>query len=154
MCSEVWQEKLRLVVVSDQTKLSILAVLNVSISVKKWLLTGCLLKVVTNCAILSNQKFWCGTLFPHKNKMKQRILQACNLKHSIRKGMFCIVGKVNLFGLDRENRLPLLSPWLYACVYAYSWNFLKTTTFKLPLVLFFYKGFTALIILYSEILIL
>ena len=55
-------------------------------------------KVTTNCTILWNQTFWRGTLFLHKNKMKQRILQACILKHIIKKGMFSVVGKMNLFG--------------------------------------------------------
>ena len=37
--SEVWQGKPRLVVASDQTKLSVSAIVNVSMSVEKWLLT-------------------------------------------------------------------------------------------------------------------
>ena len=30
--------------------------------------------------------------------MKQKILQAVNLKYSIKKGMFSVLGKMNLFG--------------------------------------------------------
>ena len=41
---------------------------------------------------------WCGTLFLHENKMRQRILQACSLKHNIKKDMFSAVAKMNLFG--------------------------------------------------------
>ena len=37
---EVRQGKLRLAVASDKTKLSVSAILNVSMSVEKWLLTG------------------------------------------------------------------------------------------------------------------
>ena len=39
-------------VASNQTKLSVSTVLNVSMSVEKWLLPGYLLKVATNCVIL------------------------------------------------------------------------------------------------------
>ena len=38
-CSEIWQGKPRLAVASDQTKLSILAILNASMSIEKGLLT-------------------------------------------------------------------------------------------------------------------
>ena len=51
-CPEVSQRKLKVVVVSDQTKSSVSATLNVSMSVEKWLVTGCLLKIATNCAVL------------------------------------------------------------------------------------------------------
>ena len=43
---------------SDQTKLRVSAILNVSILVEKWLLTGYLLKVALNCAILSTVVVW------------------------------------------------------------------------------------------------
>ena len=48
--------KPRLAVASNQTKLSVSAIVNVSMSVEKWILTGYLLKVAANCAILGNQK--------------------------------------------------------------------------------------------------
>ena len=35
--------------------------------------------------------------------MRQRILQVCTLKHSIKKGMFSLVGKMNLFRSGRNN---------------------------------------------------
>ena len=43
---------------------------NVSMSFEKWPITGYLLNMTTNCAILLNQKLWCDTFFLHKNKMK------------------------------------------------------------------------------------
>ena len=44
-CSEFCGVKPRLAVASNQTKLSVSAIVNVSMSVEKWLLTGYLLKV-------------------------------------------------------------------------------------------------------------
>ena len=103
-CSEVWQRKSRMTVASNQTKLSVSTVLNVSMSVEKWLLTGYLLKVATNCVILWNQKLWYGTLFLHNNKIKRRVLKAYILKDSIKK----VVGKINLFGRAGRSPSPLL----------------------------------------------
>ena len=75
-------------------------------SVEKWLLTGYLLKVATNCVILWNQKLWYGTLFLHNNEIKRRVLKAYILKDSIKKGMFFVVGKINLFESGREESFP------------------------------------------------
>ena len=91
---------------SNQTKLSVSTIFNVSMSVEKWLLTGYLLKVAAKCAILWNEKLWCGTLFLHKNKMKRRVLQARSLKHNIKRGMCSVLGKMNLFGSGRWRVLP------------------------------------------------
>lgn len=62
--------KPRLAVASNQTKLSATAILNVSTSIEKCSLTSDLMKMATNCFILSNQKLWYGTQFLHKNKVK------------------------------------------------------------------------------------
>ena len=43
----------------------------------------------------------------YTKKMQRRILQACNLKHSIKKGMFSILDKMNLLGLGRGEYFPL-----------------------------------------------
>ena len=102
--SEVWQRKLRLALASNQTKLSVSVILNGSVSVENWLLSGYSLKVATNCAILRNQKLWCGTGFLHKNK----IPQACNLKHSIKKDMFSVWAKLTYLGRARWGILILL----------------------------------------------
>ena len=42
--------------------------------------------------------------------MKRRTLQACSLKHSIQKDMFCVLGKMNLFrsGKGKSSPPPLL----------------------------------------------
>ena len=106
----MWQGKPRLAVASNQTKSSVVAIFNVSMSAEKWLLTGYLLKLAANCAILSNQKLRCGTLFLHKTKMKQRILQVCSLKNSIKQGIFSVVGKMNLFGSGRGSPPPTSPP--------------------------------------------
>ena len=47
---EKLQGKPRLTVASNQTKLSVSTIFNVSMSVEKWLLTGYLLKVAAKCA--------------------------------------------------------------------------------------------------------
>ena len=88
----------------------------------KGLLTEYLLKVTGNRAILWNQKLWCGTLFLHKNKMKGRILQACSLKHSIKRGTFSAVGKMNLSESrvqerGREGSPPNTQPSLHPLGY-------------------------------------
>ena len=46
-----------------EIKLSVPAILNVSISVEKWVLSGYLLKVAANCVILGNQKLLYGPSF-------------------------------------------------------------------------------------------
>ena len=114
--SEVWQGKSRLTKASDQTKLSASALSNVSMSVEKWIRNGYLLNVATKCVILWNQKLWCDSLFLHKYKTNKEF---CSLKHRIKKGMFFVVGKMNLFGSGRveEVLLPPPSPWLRACAY-------------------------------------
>ena len=50
--SEVRQGKSRLMKASDQTKLSVSVLSNVSMSVEKWLRNGYLLKVFNKCDIL------------------------------------------------------------------------------------------------------
>ena len=105
-CSKKWQGKPRLTVASNQAKLRISTIFIVSMSVEKLLLTGYLLKVAAKCAILWNEKLWCGTLFLHKNKMKRRVLQARSLKHNIKRGMCSVLGKMNLFGSGRWRVLP------------------------------------------------
>ena len=113
--SEVWQGKSRLTKASDQTKLSASALSNVSMSVEKWIRNGYLLNVATKCVILWNQKLWCGSLFLLKYKTNKEF---CSLKHRIKKGMFFVVGKMNLFGSGRGGvLLPSPSPWLRACAY-------------------------------------
>ena len=100
---------------SNQIKrLGYIKCFNVSL---KWQLAGYLLKVATNCAILWNQKLWWGICFLHKNKMKQRIRQACSLKNSIKKGMFSIVSKTYSGYLvwaegEYSSFPPLSPPWL------------------------------------------
>ena len=116
-CWEVWQGKLRLAVTSNQTKLRVSAIFNVSMSVEKWLLNGYLLKVAANCVILWNQKLRCGTFFLYKNKMKRRILQACSLKHSIIKTWCLLRAKWTYLGRAGES-YPTPTPpptWLRAC---------------------------------------
>ena len=110
-CLEPWQGKSRLTVASNQIQLSVSTIFNVLMSVEKWLLTGFLLKVAAKCAILWNEKLWCGTLFLHKNKMKRRILQARSLKHNIKRGMCSVLGKWTYLGrADGESSpLPTLS---------------------------------------------
>ena len=105
-CLEPWQGKSRLTVASNETQLSVSTIFNVLMSVEKWLLTDFLLKVAAKCAILWNEKLWCGTLFLHKNKMKRRVLQAHSLKHNIKRGMCSVLGKMNLFGSGRWRVLP------------------------------------------------
>ena len=112
-CSEVWKGKPRLAVASNQTKLIVSAIFSVSMSVGKWLLPGYLLKVAAKCAILWNQKLWCCALFLHKNKRKQIILQVFSLKHSIKKSMFSVVGKMNLFRSNLPILLPLITRLSY-----------------------------------------
>ena len=119
---------------SNQTKSSVVAIFNVSMSAEKWLLTGYLLKLAANCAILSNQKLRCGTLFLHKTKMKQRILQVCSLKNSIKQGIFSVVGKMNLFGSGRGSPPPTSPPpslgYAPACdhvIFTKSWIYSFTT---------------------------
>ena len=46
-----------------EIKLSVPAILNVSMSVEKWVLSGYLLKVAANCVILGNQKLLYGPSF-------------------------------------------------------------------------------------------
>ena len=46
-----------------EIKLSVPAILNVSMSVEKWVLSGYLLKVAANCVILGNQKLLYGSSF-------------------------------------------------------------------------------------------
>ena len=104
--SEVWQGKSRLTKASDPTKLSASALSNVSISVEKCIRNGYLLNVATKCAILWNQKLWCGSLFLLKYKTNKEF---CSLKHRIKKGMFFVVGKMNLFGSGRGGSTPPLS---------------------------------------------
>ena len=68
---------------------------------------------------------WVGTASLHK-KMERRTLQACSLKHSIKKDMFSVLGKINLFSSVRgsfssypsppTSTLPFLSPWLRASI--------------------------------------
>ena len=47
-----------------------------------------------------------GTVFLHKND-EQKFFQACSLKHSIKKGMFYVQGKLNFFKSDRGESSPL-----------------------------------------------
>ena len=125
-CLEPWQGKSRLTVASNETQLSVSTIFNVLMSVEKWLLTGFLLKVAAKCAILWNEKLWCGTLFLHKNKMKRRVLQARSLKHNIKRGMCSVLGKMNLFGSGRWRVLPppppLHPPWLRTCCFQFLQN--------------------------------
>ena len=39
--------------------------------------------------------------------MKPKTFQACNLMHSIKKGMFSVLSKLNLFKSGRGSRPPL-----------------------------------------------
>ena len=63
-----------------------------------------------------NQKLSCGTLFLHKS---DEILQACSLKHSIKKDMFSVLGKMNTFRSERGPPSVPPFPWLRA------WNIHK-----------------------------
>ena len=66
--------KLRLMVASDRAKLSASALINVEMTVEKWPLTVPLYEIKI-----------CGVApFFYIKKMKQRILQACSLKHSVK----------------------------------------------------------------------
>ena len=96
-------------VASDSTKLSVSSLLNISMSVEKWLPTGYLLKVTTNCVVLWNQKSWCSTLSLYKNKIKGRIFQACSLKQKIKKRRFSVLGKMNFLGRAGEESSPTVS---------------------------------------------
>ena len=64
-CSEVPQGKRKLAVASNQTKLSVSAIFNVSRSVEKWLLTKPFYEI-KSCGVVPSVL--------HKNKMKKRIL--------------------------------------------------------------------------------
>ena len=97
-------------VASDSTKLSVSSLLNISMSVEKWLPTGYLLKVTTNCVVLWNQKSWCSTLSLYKNKIKGRIFQACSLKQKIKKRRFSVLGKMNFLGRAGEESSPTTPP--------------------------------------------
>ena len=46
--------------------------------VKQICYISCLNAWATNCVAFKNQKLCCGTVFLHKNEMKQRALQACS----------------------------------------------------------------------------
>ena len=51
--------------------------------------------------------------------MKRRTLQACCLRHSIKKGMFSVHGNLDLLKVGRGESSPpplLLPPWLRACI--------------------------------------
>ena len=82
-CPEVWHWKPVLAVASYKARLSFSAILNVPISAEKRLLPGYLLNVATNCAIFWKPKLWW--------------YQASSLTRIIKKGMFFVVGKMNLF---------------------------------------------------------
>ena len=49
--------------------------------------------------------------------MKERRLQACSLRHSIKKGMLSVWGKLDLFKSSMGGVLPPPAPppWLRAC---------------------------------------
>ena len=76
--------------VSDQTKLRLLAILNVKMSVEKWLLNG---------HLTINQKLWRVTLvvlFIHKKDgTKNSSGLQFNAQHL--KSMVYVLGKINLF---------------------------------------------------------
>ena len=82
-CPEVWHWKPVLAVASYKARLSFSAILNVPISAEKRLLPGYLLNVATNCAIFWKPKLWW--------------YQASSLNRIIKKGMFFVVGKMNLW---------------------------------------------------------
>ena len=63
---------------------------------------------------LSEIKSYVVVLSFYIKMMKQRTLQACSLRHSIKKGMFFVLGKVDLFKLGRGGSSPLLAPLDYA----------------------------------------
>ena len=48
--------------------------------------------------------------------MKRRTLQVCGLKHSIKKGITTVMGKINLFRLGRGEPFSSSPPWLRVCI--------------------------------------
>ena len=63
--------------------------LHLDLVVKQVCYISCLNACATDCATFRNQKLCCGTVFLHK-MMKRRTLQACSLRHRIKKGMFYV----------------------------------------------------------------
>ena len=57
--------------------------------VKQLCSINCLNAWVNNCATFRNQKLCCDTVFLRKND-ETRTLQACSLRHSIKKDMFSV----------------------------------------------------------------
>ena len=72
-------------------------------------------------APLSEIKSYVEVLSFYIKMMKQRLFRPVVLKHSIKKGMFSVQGKLILFKLGRGESSPRLHPpWLrtcYACVF-------------------------------------
>ena len=103
-CSEMWQGKPRLLIASDQTKLSVSTILNASMSVQlveNWLLTIPFYEIKS-----------CGVVPSSYIKLKRRILQACSFKYSIKKCIFPVVDEVILVA----SGSPLPSSFLrWAC---------------------------------------
>ena len=69
---------------------------------------------------LSEIKSYVVLLSFYIKMIKGRRLQACSLRHSIKKGMLSVLGKLDLFKLGRgEVLLPSPPPlWLRASVYS------------------------------------
>ena len=57
---------------------------------------------------LSEIKSYVVVLSFYKKMMKQRTLPACSLRYSIKKGMFSVKGKLDLFKLDRGESSGLI----------------------------------------------
>ena len=57
--------------------------------VKQLCSVNCLNAWANNCATFRNQKLCCDTVFLRKND-ETRTLQACSLRHSIKKDMFSV----------------------------------------------------------------
>ena len=112
--------------------------LHLDLVVKKLCYINCLNAWATSCAAFRNQSYVVLLSFYIK-MMKGRRLQACSLRHSIKKGMLSVQAKLDLFKSGRGEYSPSPSPPLATRLLRAS--ILKKICKRLLLEIFYKKNF-------------
>ena len=92
--------------------------LHLDLVVKQLCYISCL-NVVLLIVPLSEINSYVVVLSFYIKMMKRSTLQGCSLSHSIKKAMFYVKGKLDLFNLDRRGVLLPSPPWLRVCLKYY-----------------------------------